>query len=467
MRNEPIQLGIMAYQSRSLPWAAQRCINWYAESAPALAKPKTPVVLLPRPALSLFATLAFGTCRGTLVTLDVFYAVAGNIFCSVSSAGVVTSLGTIDGAGPVTMASNGLQITIVSDPKAWVYTLATAAFLQITDPDFPGSKWVTQSGGYFVHVLPGNSGQFFLSNLLDGLTFDALNFATAEMDADSLLAAVGDHGELWLFGELTIEPWGNTGASDFPFSPIASAKIQRGCAAQNSIARQDNSLFWVGDDLCVYRAAGYTPQRVSTHAIEKALTDCGVLITQVIGCGYTQDGHSFYQITLPGLWTFVFDNATQLWHERQTFGKEHWQANFIVPAYGKMFAGHENGNIYELTFGAHTDAGAMIRFKTTGPCAHANTAKLTMSRFQVDLQSGVGLTTGQGSDPQIMLTWSDDGGRTWSSEHWRSMGAVGAYRQRAIWRRLGQFYSRIFSLEITDPVLPILLGSYADMDIAA
>lgn len=465
----PVQIpfGVMAYQSRALPWAAQRCINWYAETAPPEAKTKTPVVLLPRPGLDAFSTIS-GKCRGTLVTGGVTYAVYDTTFYSISSLGVATSRGTVTETGtPVSMACNGAQITIVSSPKAWVYTIALALFQPINDVNFPGSGFVTQVGGYFVHVLPDMSGEFFISDLLDGLTFDALDFATAEMDSDALVAAYGDHGELWLFGAATIEPWAITGASDFPMSPIQSAKIQRGCAAANSIARQDNSLFWVGDDLCVYRAAGYVPNRVSTHAIEIALADTSANIGDVIGCAYTQDGHSFYQITLPGYWTFVFDNATGLWHERQTFGSEYWKANFIVQGYGQLLAGHEDGNIYTLSTGAFTDDGATIRFESTAPTTHAQTAQVTISKLQIDMRMGVGLSSGQGSDPQIMLSWSDDGGFTWSNEHWRTMGAIGARKTRAIWRRQGQFYSRIYKAAITDPVMPALIGAYADLDIAA
>lgn len=464
----PVQIpfGVMAYQSRSLPWAAQRCVNWYAETAPPQAKTKTPVILLPRPGLTAFSTIS-GACRGHLQSGGLEYAVFGGQFYTVDSAGLAVTRGAISGSGPVSIASNGLQITIVSEPFAWVYTISTATLTRITSASFPGSSFVTQIGGYFVHVVPGTNGTFFLSNLLDGLTFNALNFATAEMDSDALLASYGDHGELWLFGANTIEPWGVTGNSDFPMSPIQSAKIQRGCAAKFSIARQDNALFWIGDDYVVYRANGYTPLPVSTRPIEKILSDSSATIANTIGCAYTQDGHSFYQITLPGLWTLVYDNTTQLWAERQTFGSSHWKANYIIQCYGKLLAGHENGNIYTLSTGVFTDAGSTIRFESTSPAVHADTAKITISKLQIDCQTGVGLTTGQGSNPQIMLSWSDDGGATWSSEHWRTMGAIGARRTRAIWRRQGQTYSRLYKVAIADPVMPALIGAYVDMEIAA
>lgn len=464
-RSTSIPIGIMAYQSRSLPWASQRLINWYAETAPPEANSKTRVLILPRPGLDLQSTIA-GGCRGQILMGDLLYGVYGSFFLRLNSDGSITSLGIgITGNGQVSLAASADQITIVSNPDAWVYTASESDFVKITDPDFLGSAYVTFIAGYFVHVVPGESGEFFYSNLFEAREFDALDFATAEMDGDALLTAISDHGELWLFGTQTIEPWGPTGNADQPFQPIASAKIQRGLAARFSVASQDNSLFWLGDDLVVYRANGYVPLRVSTHAIEKALTESAERIGEVVACSYTQDGHSFYQITLRNSWTFVFDNATGLWHERQTFQTEHWKVNSMVQAYGKIIAGHDEANAYALSFDNFTDDGDTIRRLTMFPVSHADTAKVTMSRLQVDFQVGVGLNDGQGDDPQAMLSFSKDGGRTYGNEHWRSMGAIGEYLRRVIWRRLGQFYSLIVKIEVTDPIFPVILGAYADLEV--
>ena len=57
--------------------------------------------------------------------------------------------------------------------------------------------------------------------------------------------------------------------------------------------------------------------------------------------------------------------------------------------------------------------------------------------------------------PQVMLRWSDDGGHTWSNEHWRSMGGVGEYGKRVLWRRLGmteKLRDRVYEISGTDPV---------------
>lgn len=463
-RSVPVPFGTMAYQSRSTPWDGQRLINWYPETAPAQADSKTPVVLLPRPGETLAALIA-GTARGNILTGEKIYTVYSGVFYRVDPDLTVTNLGIVDG-GPnqVSIASSTDQITIVVEPNAWVYTISTGVFVQITDPDFPGSKWVAQINGYFVHVLPGNSGEFFLSNLGDGTQFDSLDFATAELSDDPLLAAVSDHNELWLFGARSIEPWGNIGGSAFPFAPIQSTKIERGTSAPFSIVSVDNTLTWIGDDRIVYRANGYTPTRISTHAIEKTLYDTQDL-SDVQGSVHIIDGHTFYMLRKPNYWTLLYDAATTTWHEYQTFGMNYWTEGFPIFAYDQWFVGGDAGNLYKLDLNAATDAGTVIRFEAISPPLHAATANVIMSRLQVDVQSGMGLNDGQGSDPQAMLSWSDDGGRTWSNEHWRSMGKIGEYRRRVTWRRLGKFYQRVFKFAVTDPIRPVVLAAYGDMEI--
>jgi hypothetical protein len=68
----------------------------------------------------------------------------------------------------------------------------------------------------------------------------------------------------------------------------------------------------------------------------------------------------------------------------------------------------------------------------------------------------------QGADPQVMLRWSDDGGHTWSSEHWASMGKIGQYYKRVIWRRLGmtvKLRDRVYEVSGTDPVKIAIMGA--------
>jgi hypothetical protein len=466
----PIPLGTQSYRSRSLPWACQRLVNWYAENGPQAAKTRTPVVLLPRPGLVSFGTAGSGPVRGAREMGGVYFVVSGSSLYKLDSAGTATLIaGTILGTGDVSMDDNGTQLCIVAPDAGvtknlWVYSSTTGLMTQVVDADFPGSSSVTQLDGYFIHTQNDTSGEFFVSNQLDGMNFDALDFATAESNADQLLRAFADHGEVWMFGTKTIEIWADSGAADFPFSRINTATIERGLLSAYSVCKFDNSIAWVGSDGIVYRANGYSPVRISTHALEKKINETATK-TDIRGWSYTEEGHTFYVISsASGVWTMVYDAATDLWAERASFQSESWDATFGVRCYDKWLVAASSGAVYQMSLGTYTDNGTTIRFETTFPVLYANGRRVTMSRLQVEFEQGVGLTAGQGSDPQAMLSWSDDAGKTWSNEHWVSIGALGNYKRRSLWRRMGQFRNRVFKLAITDPVKPVVMGAFADME---
>lgn len=460
--NVAIQFGLMSYQSRSKPWIASRLVNFYAETAPQQAGAKTPVALMPTPGLALFSTVGIGPIRGVKEFLGVLYVVSGNTLYSIDAGGTATSLGTITGIGYVTMDTNTTQLCIVSRPTGWIYTPATATLTQITDADFPGSAGVTQVGGYFVHMAPDNSGEWFISALENGLAYDALDFATAEQSSDPLVRPFGDHQEIHLFGSTTLEIWSNTGAADFPFSRATTG--EKGLLAAFSIAKCDNTLFWVGHDKQVYRLDGYQPRRVSTHAVEKTISETSDP-SDIVGLSHVENGHAFYVITSSsGDWTLAYDAATGLWAERASHPDNLWRATTAAQCYSKTLVGDSGaGLVYEVQTGTYTENSNTLTRKIVSAPVYGNGRRLTMSKLEVVIETGVGLTSGQGSDPQVMMRFSDDGGRTWSNEHWRSIGAVGAYKTRAIWRRLGSFRERVFELTVSDPVKTVVMGAYADV----
>ena len=420
-----IPLAAESYQARSRPLSAQRLVNLYPERAPDAAK--SPLALFGTPGLKLFATAGSGPIRCSHVMAGTFYVVSGTEVYAIDSAGSATLIGSITGSGAASMDDNGTELVIVSGGNGWVYNGSTLT--AIADADFPTVTSVTFLDGYHI-FSKDSSGQFVISASYDPTSYDALDFATAEAEPDNLVRVLTDHQELWLFGEKTTEIWYNSGAAAFPFERISGAFIERGCAAVNSVAKMDNSVFWLGDDLVVYRAAEYTPQRVSTHPIEGAIA---TFATPSVAEGWTyiQDGHSFYVLTFEEA-TFVYDAASGLWHERQSYGQKRWRATCGTYAYSKTLVGdYDSGNIYELDLNTYQDNGGTILRTAISPPIHADTNRTTMSRFQVEVESGSGLTTGQGSDPQAMLSWSDDGGRTFGQEHWVSLGAIGAYKSAA------------------------------------
>lgn len=465
---QPIQWAVNSYQSESLALSGQRLVNMYAEKQPEDAK--SPVALMPCPGIATVATHTGHQWDAFVVMAGTIYGCAAGDLLRLNPDSTLTNLGSYaEGVTPVSMATSGQQIVIVNGLQGYVYT-PDDGLVQITDPDFAPASTVTFQDGYFIFTTNDESGQWFISNLFDGGDYDALDFATAEGSPDPLVAALSHHRELWLFGTKTIEIWWNSGDATFPFERQQGSYIERGCGAAQSVCQQDNTVFWLGDDGIVYRAADYSPARISTHAIELAI-DRMERFDDARGWSYTQFGHMFYVLTFPsGNETFIYDVSTGLWHERlewqygSTFGWSRWLVNAAISHNGKVYVGDLMGNLGTIDVDTMTYSGRMIRRLMTSPTLHLQQEHLAITRLQVDFQAGMGLVTGQGEDPQAMLRWSNDGGYTWSNEHWTPLGKMGNYQARAVWRRLGTIQKgRVFECSVSDPVRVIVMGAYADL----
>ncbi len=459
-----------AYVARSVNAADNRMVNLFPE---VLQEGKTAAYLQRVPGLVLRATLGVGPIRGMNAFGDYLYVASGSSLYRVDQAYNSTLIGTLANDGPVSMANNGTQLFIACNGPSYIYNTSTLAFQQITDPDFPGALTVSYLDGYFVFIEP-NSQRVWVTSLNDGTMIDPLDFASAEGDPDGLVSSIVDHSEVWLFGTNSVEVWYNSGAADFPLQRIQGAFNEIGCAATFSVAKLDNGLFWLGADArgkgIVYRANGYTGQRISTHAVEWQIQGYAN-IDDAVAYTYQQDGHSFYVLNFPSAnATWVYDVATGAWHERAGFDNGIFtrqrgtcQASFA----GDILVGdYQNGRVYAYDINYHQDYDRPQRWLRSWRAlpTNANNFKRTAQHsLQIDIESGVGLDgLVQGSDPQIMLRWSDDGGHTWSNEHWAEMGKLGRYNTRVFFRRLGmtmKLRDRVYELSGTDPVEINIMGA--------
>ncbi len=455
-----IKFAVQSYESRSLPLSAQRLTNLYVEQAPEDAH--TQAALFGTPGLKRFITVGNGPIRGMLFLNNLLFVVSGARVYTVSQSGDVTLVGEISGTADVDMVHNGTQVFIRAGGDADnSYIVTPTTVTQINDVDFVGASSVTYQDGYFIYTETG-AARFYISSLNDGLSYDALDFASAEGDPDNAIRVFSDHRELWVFGTESTEIWFNADATDFPFKRANGAYLERGCSAAGSVTKIDNTVFWVGDDGIVYRADGYTPIRVSTHGVESVLARFESL-ADIIAFEYTQDGHKFYVLTKPNEFTLVYDVATGFWHNRESHGRKDWRARCYALFFGKHLVGDAtSGKLFELDPDTYDEDGDPLIARAVTPTIWGETNRTVMSRYQVDLEAGVGLTSGQGEDPKIMLRWSDDGGRTWSNQLWTTLGKKGQNQVSAEWRRLGMFERRVMEVSIADPIKRVLLGSYGD-----
>lgn len=459
-----------SYVARSVNAADSRMVNLFSEAIPDGGQ--EPAFIQRAPGLRLLTTVGTGPIRGMWQYAGFAYVVSGIELYRVASDRTTFLIGNVGGTGPVSMTDNGTQMFIATNPNGFIYNRITNALAPITDPDFPGAVTVGYLDGYFVFNEP-NSQRIWITELLDGTSIDPLDFASAEGSPDGLVALIIDHREAWLFGASSTEVWYNSAGVDFPLQRIQGAYNEVGCDAPYSIAKMDNSIFWLGGDArgrgMVYRANGYTAQRVSTHAIEWQIQQYGDL-SNAIAYTYQQDGHSFYVLTFPdNNATWVYDASTGLWHERAGFNNGAFtrhRSNCQMAFSNEIMVGDfENGNLYAFDLETYADNGSIqkwLRSWRALPTGRNNLTRTAQHNLQLNCQMGVGLVTGQGSDPRAMLRWSDDGGHTWSNEHWTTMGKIGQTGLRAMWRRLGmttKLRDRVYEVSGTDPVKIYIMGA--------
>jgi hypothetical protein len=445
---------------KSYPVTRQRRLNCYVENRP--DGDKSSVVVYGTPGLTRKFALP-APARGLLGTQTGLYAVAGTKFYQLSPSGVVSFTGTISsGSGFVSMAQNPTQVIIVDGVAGYLYS--GGALTVISAPAFPdGAKTVTFVGSYFV-VEQRNTQQFWVSNVFDGSTWNSLAFASASQYSDNLQAVDSANANLILFSERHIEFWQNVGSTPQPFAPILSATSEYGLDAIFSRAHIDNSIIFLAHNpqgisqIC--RIRGYDVSVISTPDLDGIIEDFPIT-SDAVALAYVVNGHPMYQITFPSALsngrTFLYDCSTGLWSDTQTgltadYAQRH-TANLSTYVAGDNYVSdYANGNIYIPDDDIYTDNGATILREIITRHGSSDFNVFTIDEVYLDMETGVGLVSGQGSDPQISCEVSKNNGDTFTLQSNSYIGKMGNYLNRVIWRRFGSARDFVFRFRMTDPV---------------
>lgn len=469
-----------SYEAPSIYQDAQECINFYPEVDP--TKPpgtRGIVALYPTPGYAMVAQLEAAEVRGMRALSGGYYliVVSGASVYAITPAMAVTLIGTVsNSSGPVSISdnvttANGLTAYIVNGPDRYTWVAATNTFaaLPSTDGPWQGADVCEVVDNYNIYNQPGTQ-NWGATDLGSSLSTNAY-YGSKDGAPDNLVSIIVDHRQIYLLGEFTTEVWtdiGNVipGIISFPFQRVPGTMVQHGIAAQFSVARFAEAFMFVSQDqrgqAIIGMISGYQFQRVSTHAVEQSLV--GQTISDAIAYTYQIEGHEFYVVTFPSVdLTWVYDLASQAWHKWLSFadGEFHrHRSNCGTNFAGMIIIGdYQNGRLYQLSNTVYTEADTPIKRLRRAPHLTTDLQRQYFDELQIQFQPGVGLAVGQGSDPQAMLRWSNDGGSTWSNEHWTSIGKIGQYQNRAIWRRLGMARDRIFEVSITDPVKAVIVSA--------
>jgi hypothetical protein len=427
------------------------------------------VVIKRAPGLTRRVTSAGGNlhCRGMIAADDeTLLVVYNNAVEAVTRDGSVTAsvaLGNMPGSDLVTIARNNAttpDIVCVS-PASGAFTLTTGgAPVAYPDADVGTPNSVCFLDGYFVFTYA--NGQFLVSGI-NSTAIDPLDFATAESSPDTLLRGIAFGGKLFLCGSSSIEVWINA-ANPPPGSPFSrSAVISRGIAAPHAIAGFEDgfvgTLLWAAPDNIVYKLFSSTePMRVSTHDIEhdlQALSDKSTLSAFV----FMSNGHPFWALKSPS-WAWVYDLLTQTWQERQSYNLATWRAERSIFHWGEWLLGDQlSGRIYRADNDAYSEDGAPLVWEVTSAGMKEFPARFSITRADFDFVVGTG-SPASVADPTVSISWSDDGGNTFSTPLVRALGGEGKYGQRVSINRLGRTgaHGREFKLVVSDQVFVGLTG---------
>jgi hypothetical protein len=231
------------------------------------------------------------------------------------------------------------------------------------------------------------SGRWFSSNVAAPDTYDALMFATAEGQPDQLTGLIADHGQAFLAGLRSCELWQNTGGTGFPFARIDNGLIEIGCAAGRSLAKIDNSILWLANDLTVRRLDGFTPVRISTDGVEAAIRGYGD-VTGAYAFAYTFAGHLMYTITFPGLATWEFDITTGLWHERISHNSSTWNVVGVTQFGNDVYTIDGGGRVGVLRSSVYTEYGETQRVEFVCAPMYAEANRLFLRRAELLMRTG-------------------------------------------------------------------------------
>jgi len=465
-----VPLASGAYEGRSTNVSPEGCINWFYEKSAGID------TLVSTRGSSVLATPMVGEVRGGIeYNGNAFFVISDTLY-EIDSSGTATSRGQLNTqSGRVSMAHNGTrlganqQLMIVDGQDGWIYDNTAETLSRITDTDMVASECVTFLDGYFVFAQK-DSDRFWITSLYDGTTIDSSDFATAESDPDKLQGVIADRRDLYLFGEKTLEVWYNSGDPDNTFQRYQGSTSQMGAAAKHSISRLDNTICWLtqnerGNRMVAQMGDAYVPKIISTPEVNYRLSTY-TTYDDAFAYSYQDEGHEFYCLTFPShKVTEVYDASTQRWHQRGHIidgvfpNRERY--NCHVFAFGKhLFGDLSNGRIYQLDRDLGTMGGDRVPRDLVTPILTDEEDRIRISSFQVDMEEGIG-DPNVSQDSSMWLSYSKDGGHSFSNEVERSVGDTGDYKRRVIWRRLGIARNWIFRLRTWSPKPMVLKGGYA------
>jgi hypothetical protein len=400
---------------------------------------------------------------------DEMYQVSGVELIRISSAGAITVLGTIPGSNRCIFADDGINLVITNGLAAYLYVGDTGAFTFIFNPNIETPNSVSYLNGSFLY--DGDDGRFQASNVGAPGSVTALSVGIANSSGDVLLRGFAHDQLVYFAGPKSFEPWYYTGAGDLFFDRLDQGIVQVGLGALHSMADDVDGMYYLGSDRQFYRMSRSVAIPISTPSVALEVQGFDT-VSDCIGWTFDMDGQRFYWATFPAESRSMLYSITLGYWVDLSYGMdgERHLANSHVFCYGKHYvADYRNGNIYHLDDQTYTDNGeTILRYRdsapiTGGPLGFAGN-RVIVGRLQLNVELGTGLTTGQGSQPEIFCRISGDGGKTFGPEDQVPLGVQGDYDYRVDYDKFADGYSIVYRIQITDPIKFAFWGGFVDVE---
>jgi hypothetical protein len=470
MKLETVALLGPSQESRSMRVNPQRSINMFAATERPGAK--SPIVMYPTPGLSLIGTPTTGPTRSNGVNWNGSeYFVVGSSLVKIATGDVATVYTGFltSGSGRCVIARGRDYLMIVDG--TYGYSFNGTAITQITDAQFPTNPThCAYLDGYFITNSSGTD-DYYISDQEDPTAWASLDTSRALGSSDDITALATTNKDLYLFGPSTVEVHYNSQNPDFPFEVYPGGIIDTGIIAPHSLARSglNGLVFLAGDDqgdAVIARISGFQVEPISEPDLNFQINELDT-ISDAFSMVHRRHGRNWYTITFPTAdKTFEIDVDGKTWHERKSDGIGRWRGAGIGYLHPAFYIGdYDTGQIYKFSDDVYTENSETIERERYTQVTHSNGRRFNTHRLWVEVEPGVGLVTGQGSDPQLMMRFSDDGGKTWSSELWKSIGEIGEYGTGVTFDSLGQSRGRIYHFKLTDPVKFVIVSAYAEIQV--
>lgn len=415
-----------------------------------------------------FGLTEFGECgdgpiRGVCQFNETAFAVSGDTLYSVDENGDETAIGAIAGYDPVDFSDNGSQLTIVSDSTSYVYTESTGVLTQINDPDFrraSSTAFLKQTTIFTVF----DTSVFITSALSDSTDFNALDVATAEAKPDKLRRVFVSGNEALMFGTRSVEGYYFSGKPDgVPLSPTQTY-LDYGLAGRDAVCAIDNTVAWMSHLLDFRTLRDQTPLAIADPAITTMIQGWTNPETARV-FSFAVGGHEWMAVRHANgcaLW----DATTRMWSLRESHGLGTWRVASSVWAYNKNIMGDAtDGTLWRLDPSAYAEGSEPLVRTIVSHTLGPGGMPFTLDKVELEVETGVGLATGQGSDPKIWMQLSRDSGRTYGTRLERSLGAMGKRNTIVVWQGpFGDFPKEggVIKLGVSDPVRFVVKRCWAE-----